>query len=541
MFDGKTSRPTWKIDDGNGDPNPGLVEKNRNRKTGHPTWKLYTRNVPNPIQKGADEPPLYVYLDDRAAYDILQQSSVYNAHERHRNWPFDFDSQGKIPASRPNRGRPVYEPGSNSSFVALTKRGGGQYWLCGALPAPPAPSSSKASSSKASSVSDNGFLGGNNRSSPTESHTGISASVNHAKDTSLLSNGEINHEADDVQQSSDQDIPCLSIEMEQSQPKNGTQAPTVKEEDAVSEQPSDPPLADKKKRRKASLQTSAAETQHRRASKTLPSPVAHNPLNKSPEQLLHATAEPEDQPANDISGSRSPVFPVTHAHKAPTPCGAFSSPPPVDTNLQHHDADTPMGGVPLPLQSEVSINNVKRNGTSSANSENLSHAPKRLRKSIQPYAPPPSVLVYEDENTRLKSENEQLRKALKEAKAEYEANVCNLDDQHANKQRALQARLDTIVSERNAFRTLAQSLYAHKVDLQNELADRHNALTNLLDGLDSQRADLDKLAVRSRRELKPTAALHRNVEEVLDEQGEKFQRTGLKDAWKDFLSEAMEF
>ncbi|KKY13582.1 hypothetical protein UCDDS831_g08864 [Diplodia seriata] len=81
MSDGKVERAIWQPSDGNGDPSPELVEKSRTKKPGHPTWKLYTgRNVPK--QPTATNPPQFVYLDDKAAWDILH-SKHWTAHDRH--------------------------------------------------------------------------------------------------------------------------------------------------------------------------------------------------------------------------------------------------------------------------------------------------------------------------------------------------------------------------------------------------------------------------------------------------------------------------
>lgn len=98
-FDGERLRDLWAPGDGSGDPDHDLIHNSHLHAHGHPTWKLFCGEL-------SDGPPPRVYLDDKAAYDVLQ-SGRFSGHQRSRAWPFDFGQHGNIRALRPNRGRPA--------------------------------------------------------------------------------------------------------------------------------------------------------------------------------------------------------------------------------------------------------------------------------------------------------------------------------------------------------------------------------------------------------------------------------------------------
>lgn len=108
ITDGKRMRPVWQPGDGNGDPNQELFEKSQYIVKGHPTWKIFTGDVNDVIVRGQDEPPRYVYLDDRSAHAI-SCSKAYSAKEKNAYWGYDFNLKGQIRKGRPNRGRAAYD------------------------------------------------------------------------------------------------------------------------------------------------------------------------------------------------------------------------------------------------------------------------------------------------------------------------------------------------------------------------------------------------------------------------------------------------
>lgn len=122
MWDGKVERAIWRPGDGNGDPNVELFEKSQYLGRGHPTWKLFAGDVPEDITIGENEPPRYVYLDDKAAYAILN-SSAYTNREKQLYWGMDYNNSGRMKRGRPNRGRPAYKDDNQTTFASATQPG----------------------------------------------------------------------------------------------------------------------------------------------------------------------------------------------------------------------------------------------------------------------------------------------------------------------------------------------------------------------------------------------------------------------------------
>ena len=122
MWDGKVERAIWRPGDGNGDPNVELFEKSQYLGRGHPTWKLFAGDVPEDITIGENEPPRYVYLDDKAAYVILN-SSAYTNREKQLYWGMDYNNSGRMKRGRPNRGRPAYKDENQTTFASVTQPG----------------------------------------------------------------------------------------------------------------------------------------------------------------------------------------------------------------------------------------------------------------------------------------------------------------------------------------------------------------------------------------------------------------------------------
>ncbi|KAI4686024.1 uncharacterized protein J4E88_003861 [Alternaria novae-zelandiae] len=132
VSDGKRMRILWRDGDGNGDSNKAFVMRSKTTVRGHPTWKMYMAKVPRPVIYGRQEPPRYVYLDDKACYAVYN-SQTYTAKELSTFWPYDFDNLGNIKASRPNRGRPAYLENSTTVFARgpLRRSKLTEYEFCG--------------------------------------------------------------------------------------------------------------------------------------------------------------------------------------------------------------------------------------------------------------------------------------------------------------------------------------------------------------------------------------------------------------------------
>ncbi|KAF2002005.1 hypothetical protein P154DRAFT_595614 [Amniculicola lignicola CBS 123094] len=122
LSDGKRMRQVWKPKDGDGDSSTYVVERSINLLRGHPTWKLYMEEVPIPITRGSkEEPPRYVYLDDKACHAV-HSTNIYTNEELRLYWPFDFNHQGHIKAGRKNRGRPAHTDDSEKEFATAPLR-----------------------------------------------------------------------------------------------------------------------------------------------------------------------------------------------------------------------------------------------------------------------------------------------------------------------------------------------------------------------------------------------------------------------------------
>jgi hypothetical protein len=122
VFDGKRMRIQWARGHGEGNSNKSLIDRCKTTVRGHPTWKMYCDDVLGPIILDKNEPPRYVYLDDKTCYTVIS-CQLYTKKELNRYWPFDFDVQGNIQMKRPNRGRPAYVDDSCRKYATGPLRG----------------------------------------------------------------------------------------------------------------------------------------------------------------------------------------------------------------------------------------------------------------------------------------------------------------------------------------------------------------------------------------------------------------------------------
>ncbi|KAF1957001.1 hypothetical protein CC80DRAFT_53230 [Byssothecium circinans] len=134
VSDGKRMRSVWQPGDGNGNSAAHLIQRSINTLKGHPTWKIYIDDVVLPIVRDSqDEPPQYVYLDDRSTY-IIWCTGAYTKAELGEFWPFDFNTSGSVRGGRKNRGRPAWTDETEIRFAKAPLRAKGkEYEFCGEL------------------------------------------------------------------------------------------------------------------------------------------------------------------------------------------------------------------------------------------------------------------------------------------------------------------------------------------------------------------------------------------------------------------------
>lgn len=128
MSDGKRTRAVWRPGDGDGDTTQHIIERTKNTLHGHPTWKLFINDIPEPIVRGGPgEPPRYVYLDDASCYTVWK-SKAYTNEELRAYYTFDFDHQGNIRAGRSNRGRPAWADSDECVIAKGALRGKNKWY-----------------------------------------------------------------------------------------------------------------------------------------------------------------------------------------------------------------------------------------------------------------------------------------------------------------------------------------------------------------------------------------------------------------------------
>ncbi|KAH7136007.1 hypothetical protein B0J11DRAFT_576558 [Dendryphion nanum] len=129
LSDGKALRRIWQAGEGDGDSTAHLLERSLNTIRGHPTWALFTSELDCPIDReNRNQPPRYVYLDDRACYAVWT-SKAYTHAEMRKFWPFDFNNQGHVKQGRKNRGHPAYLDDSRTTFAQGKLRTKGEWYI----------------------------------------------------------------------------------------------------------------------------------------------------------------------------------------------------------------------------------------------------------------------------------------------------------------------------------------------------------------------------------------------------------------------------
>ncbi|KAH0001213.1 hypothetical protein KCU78_g14979, partial [Aureobasidium melanogenum] len=93
------SREIWQPGDGNGVRDSEFPGKQLFKER----YRFFQSDI-GPIGRGANSPPHFVTLDDKAIWDIIT-SKKYTAEERGTYWPLDFMSNGTLRAGRRHKGR----------------------------------------------------------------------------------------------------------------------------------------------------------------------------------------------------------------------------------------------------------------------------------------------------------------------------------------------------------------------------------------------------------------------------------------------------
>ncbi|KAL1651907.1 hypothetical protein SLS58_000030 [Diplodia intermedia] len=475
MSDGKVERAIWQPSDGNGDPSPELVENFRTKKPGHPTWKLYTgRNVPK--QPTATNPPHFVYLDDKAAWDILH-SKHWSAHDKHRFWSFDFTPQGRLSFTRANRGRPVYEK-DGKSFCSIRRTKDKRYWFNGCHPAPADDGSSVAApAASKETVVD-------------EASSAAVAAKQVVMETQAIENQAVEDASVAEQRPAAEEI-------------STTEAPSVPEENLVLEQP---PMLEQ-------LQASESELQE--------------PLAK-----VASHAEPiSTKLENESEGTERPPTPPPSAPQDPQ---RLLSPSPVHLNTldkhQEQRQQTVNSISPCPPAQPAK----RRSPSGSVTSP----APKRQRKGIERYDVPQEVQFRDAELVQLRKTLYDSRE--RETAMENEiSNLRQRATFYHRALLESSARVEASEKRGQAFRTLALQLYARAVDQQDVLAERHKALLKIMEDAANLTAAAERSAVSARRELDPVERMHGDLDEIMDDAERVMQDAGLQREYDAFVQEAM--
>jgi hypothetical protein len=97
--EGGITREIWQPGDGSGAQDSEFPNKPLFKER----YRFFQSDI-GPIERGANSPPYYVALDDKAIWDVVS-SKKYTAKERAANWPLDFMANGVLRATRRHKGR----------------------------------------------------------------------------------------------------------------------------------------------------------------------------------------------------------------------------------------------------------------------------------------------------------------------------------------------------------------------------------------------------------------------------------------------------
>ncbi|KAG9947806.1 hypothetical protein KCU85_g5448, partial [Aureobasidium melanogenum] len=105
------SREIWQPGDGNGVRDSEFPNKQFFKQR----YRFFQSDV-RPIERGANSPPHFVALDDKAIWDVVV-SKKYTAKERGTYWPLDFMSNGTLRAGRRHKGRAAVVANESQGYV----------------------------------------------------------------------------------------------------------------------------------------------------------------------------------------------------------------------------------------------------------------------------------------------------------------------------------------------------------------------------------------------------------------------------------------
>ncbi|QIW98801.1 hypothetical protein AMS68_004319 [Peltaster fructicola] len=97
-------REIWQPGDGDGEPSADYFDKPGPVAPLEKRWRLYLSTL-DTIQPGVSEPPRYVVLDDKAAYQVY--ASDISKQKMTRHWSHDFGGKGGLRSHRIHRGNPA--------------------------------------------------------------------------------------------------------------------------------------------------------------------------------------------------------------------------------------------------------------------------------------------------------------------------------------------------------------------------------------------------------------------------------------------------
>lgn len=123
-------REVWRPGDGDGDPSYDFCDDQR---TDIPRWRFFQHDI-GPLIKAKKEPPKYVLLDDKAAYEVFK-AEICTKMNMGKFWNHDFSNVGHLKTNRPNRGRAALMHESGDGAVKIDTGDGQGERIVATLPA----------------------------------------------------------------------------------------------------------------------------------------------------------------------------------------------------------------------------------------------------------------------------------------------------------------------------------------------------------------------------------------------------------------------
>ncbi|CZT25164.1 uncharacterized protein RCC_10893 [Ramularia collo-cygni] len=123
-------REVWRPGDGDGSQITEYYQRTGPVLPVDQRWRIFQSNIgPIGLGKGKTEPPRFVFLDDRAAFEVLT-SDIQRIRLNH-DWPHDFAANGRIRARRTHRGRPAIKDPLTSEYHSAPLTNTSKYHFTG--------------------------------------------------------------------------------------------------------------------------------------------------------------------------------------------------------------------------------------------------------------------------------------------------------------------------------------------------------------------------------------------------------------------------